>query len=291
MSTDRTAYDNLIGPGKAGVTNKFLFETPLGKDSVIMSTKTSFKLNSVLMYDTLHLTSGITGHLVFESFITPSEDELAEAFSYFKATGVTDLILDLRYNSGGYLYIAQQLASYIAGNSLNGSPFIKMVYNNKHQGENNSFNFINTASPLGLTRLVVLTSWETASASECVMNGLKPYIDVVSIGDTTNGKPVGMDGGDIGKKYFIAPVTFKSINKDNESDYFDGLPPIANVDDDITRDFNNREELCLKSAIEYLENGTILSKGGGKGIRHSQFSEKPGYLGNTFVLKEHIINK
>ncbi len=58
----------------------------------------------------------VTGHLVFESFIEPTEDELETAFAFFKANNVKDLILDLRYNSGGYLYIAQQLASYIAGN-------------------------------------------------------------------------------------------------------------------------------------------------------------------------------
>ena len=71
--------------------------------------------------------------MVFDSFIEPSENELANAFSYFRATGVTDLILDLRYNSGGYLYIAQQLASYIAGNANNGSDFIKLIYNTLHQ--------------------------------------------------------------------------------------------------------------------------------------------------------------
>jgi carboxyl-terminal processing protease len=287
MSQDGEAYTNLIGPSEAGVTNKFLFQTPEGKDSTIMSTKTSFTLNSVILYDTLHLSTGITGHMVFESFIAPSEDELATAFEYFKANGVTDLILDLRYNSGGYLYIAQELASYIAGNTYNGTDFIKMIYNSKHQESNSTFPFISTPSPLALTKLVVITTRETASASECVMNGLKPFTTIVSIGDTTNGKPVGMNGGDIGRKYFIAPVTFKSVNRNNEGDFFEGFAPDALVSDDITHDFDDRQELCLKSAINFLETGSLATtKSASVFRRHKQYSEKPSYLDNAFVIKK-----
>jgi carboxyl-terminal processing protease len=287
ISQDGEAYTNLIGPSEAGVTNKFLFKTPDGKDSTIMSTKTSFTLNSVILYDTLHLSTGITGHMVFESFIAPSENELADAFEYFKANGVSDLILDLRYNSGGYLYIAQQLASYIAGNTYSGTEFIKMIYNPTHQESNATFPFVSTASPLSLTKLVVITSRETASASECVMNGLKPFTTIVSIGDTTNGKPVGMNGGDIAKKYFIAPVTFKSVNRNNEGDYFDGFVPDALVTDDITHDFDDRQELCLKSAISFLETGSLATtKSAAAFSRHKQYSEKPSYLDNMFVIKK-----
>jgi carboxyl-terminal processing protease len=285
LSNDGEAYSNLIGPSEAGVTNKFLFQTPEGKDSTIMSTKTSFTLNSVILYDTLHLATGITGHMVFESFIAPSEDELTTAFAYFKANGVQDLILDLRYNSGGYLYIAQELASYIAGNAYTGSDFIKLIYNSLHQEQNTSFSMIQTPYPLGLSKLVVITTRETASASECVMNGLKPYMNIVSIGDTTNGKPVGMNGGDIGKKYFIAPVTFKDVNKNGEGDFFDGIAPFALVSDDITHNFDNREELCLKAAISYIETGSVItSKAASEFKRHPQYSEKPAWMNNAFLI-------
>jgi len=286
LSQDGTAYKNLIGPSEAGVTNKFLFLTPEGKDSVIMSTKASFTINSVLVADTIHLSTGVTaGHMVFESFIAPSEDELATAFSYFATNGVQELILDLRYNGGGYFYIAQELASYIAGNTYHGSDFIKFIYNSLHQDQNQSFPFLSTPSPLSLSKIVVITTRSTASASECVMNGLKPYISVISIGDTTNGKPVGMDGGDIGKKYFIAPVTFKDVNKNNEGDFFDGIAPDALVSDDITHNFSDRDELCLKEAISYLETGSFsATKNMSQFQRHSQYSEKPEWMKNGFML-------
>jgi carboxyl-terminal processing protease len=283
-SHDDAAYSNLIGASEVGIMNIFTFKKPDGTEVTIPSTKSEFTLNSVIVADTLHLSSGITGHLVFDAFIIPSEDELYDAFAYFSAQGVTDLILDLRYNSGGYLYIAQELASYIAGNALKGSDFVKLLYNNKHTDQNRSFPLLTTSYPLTLPRLVVITTYETASASECIMNGLKPYINIISIGDTTNGKPAGMDGGEIGKKYFVAPVTFKLVNKDDQGEYFGGLIPDVLAEDDITHNFNDREELCLKTAISYLETGSLTTKGISVFKRKPQFSEKPAWMKNGFVI-------
>jgi carboxyl-terminal processing protease len=286
IARDSAAYSALIGPSEAGVTNKFLFQKPDGTDVTIMSTKLAFTLNSVLLYDTLHLSSGLTGHLVFDAFIAPSEYELSSAFSYFKANDVQDLILDLRYNSGGYLSIAQQLASYLAGSANQGSDFIKISYNALHQERNETFPLISTPYTLSLSKIVVITTRETASASECVMNGLKPYLDVISIGDTTNGKPVGMDGEVVEKKYIFAEVRFKTLNKNEEGDFFDGILPAALVSDDITHDFDDREELCLKESINYLETGNISAKGVSVFKRHPQFSEKPEWLKNAFIFNK-----
>jgi carboxyl-terminal processing protease len=288
-SGDATAYNDLIGPSTAGITNKFLFRRPDHSEVTISSAKASFTVNSVLLYDTLHLSTGVTGHLVFESFIKPSEDELSTAFAFFKANNVKDLILDLRYNSGGYLYIAQDLASFIAGNApaSSNTVFGMLSYNNKHQNENNAFKFVSTPYPLSLSRLVVITTRLTASASEAVMNGLKPLMDVVSVGDTTNGKPVGMNGWAVGQKYFFWPVTFKIVNENNQGDYFDGIAPAEEVADDITHDFTDRNELCLKEAIHYLESGSVGAKslrGIPEFYRNPQFSEKPSWMSNGFNI-------
>lgn len=287
QSGDATAYSNLIGPSTAGVTNVFVFKKPDGTETTISSTKASFTVNSVIACDTLHLSTGeVAGHIVFDSFIQPSAQELADAFAYLKSAGVKDLILDLRYNSGGYLYIAQALASYIAGNSLATGQkyFATLTYNSKHQDQNTSYNFKSTVSPLDLTRLVVITTRLTASASEAVMNGLKPFIDVVSVGDTTYGKPVGMNGWAIGEKYFYWPITFKMVNAKNEGDYFDGLPPAKVVEDDITHDFSDRNELCLKEALNYLETGSVSAKSFRPFYRHPSFSEKPKWMNKGFAI-------
>lgn len=284
MANDYVTYTDLIGPGTAGITNTFTFQNPSGEEVIISSTKESFLINSVLLYDTLELSTGVVGHLVFESFIEPSKTELATAFAFFNENNVNDLILDLRYNSGGYLYIAQALASYIAGNSYQGTLFAKLQYNSLHQNANNSFNFITTPYSLDLPRLIVITSRSTASASEAVMNGLNPFINVVSIGDTTNGKPTGMNGWNVGDKYWIWPITFKMVNKDGIGEYFDGLFPEKVVDDDITHDFSDRGELCLKEAIYYLENGSVSGKSRSEFSRNPQFSDKPKWMNNAFVI-------
>jgi len=287
IANDGAAYSNLIGLSEAGVTNTFVFQKPDGKEKTITSTKTSFTLNSVLLADTLHLSTGIAGHLVFESFIAPSETELASAFAYFSGAGVNDLILDLRYNSGGYLYIAQELASYIAGGSNAGNTFIKLIFNNRHLDQNYTYPLISNSHPLNLSKVVVITTRETASASESVMNGLTPYMNVISLGDTTNGKPVGMSGGDIDKKYFIAPVTFKYVNKNDQGDFYTGIAPAYIVGDDITRNFNDREELSLKAAINYIETGSFpVKKSAYEFQRHPQFSEKPDWMKNAFDIRK-----
>lgn len=288
ISGDAQAYNNVLGPANAGVTNTFIFQKPDGTEVTVSSAKSTFTVNSVLHYDTLNLSSGVTGHLVFESFIQPSSDELITAFTFFKAHNVQDLILDLRYNSGGYLYIAQTLASYITGDgpgSVN-ETFAKLQYNDKRQAANTIYPFTITSYPLNLSRLVVITTRLTASASEAVMNGLKPYMEVISFGDTTNGKPAGMNGWDVGKKYWFWPVTFKMVNKNNEGDYFDGLSPAKVVTDDITHDFPDRSELCLKEAIYYLENGTVSGKGITGFKRYPQVSEKPEWMNNAFVIEK-----
>ena len=104
----------------------------------------------------------------------------------------------------------------------------------------------------------MITTRSTASASEAVMNGLNPYINVVSIGDTTDGKPTGMMGWEVAKKYWFWPVTFKLLNKNDEGEYFAGIAPAKYAGDDITHDFNDRNELCLKEAIHYLENPALF---------------------------------
>jgi carboxyl-terminal processing protease len=286
IQNDDEAYSSLIGPATAGITNTFLFERPDGTEVTISSAKKSFIINSVILYDTLHLRSGtIAGHLVFESFIKISENELKTAFAFFRANNVEDLILDLRYNTGGYLYIAQQLASYIAGNGKAGAVFTTLKYNNLNTASNVSYPFITTLYPVSLPRLVVLTSRSTASASEVVMNGLKPYINVVSTGDTTYGKPTGMDGWSCGDKYWFYPVTCETVNSSDEGGFYDGLPPDKTALDDIAYDFDNRNEESLKEAILYLETGAFSDKKHAGLINRPTFSEKPLRMNNTIIIR------
>lgn len=291
LSADANTYNQLIGPNQAGITNTFLFQKQDGSEVTISSTKSSFTLNSVILYDTLHLSSGITGHLVFDSFIQPSTQELENAFSFLKQNHVTDLILDLRYNSGGILDIATNLASLIAGNSYATSTFEKIIFNNKHSNENNITQFKSVSNSLDLPRLVFITTRYTASASEVVINGLSSHLNVVTIGDSTNGKPVGMNiwtfpVNSRTPKFAFAPITFKLVNSADYGDYFGGIAPSKYVPDDITHDFKDRNELCLKEAIHYMETGSVSSKSEYIYRSSVQVSEKPEWMNNLYIFEE-----
>jgi C-terminal processing protease CtpA/Prc len=291
ISADAAAYNQLIGPATAGRSNTFLFQIPDGKDTTITTPKANFTVNSVILNDTLHLKSGITGHLVFDEFIEPSSLELQEAFNYLTQNNVTDLILDLRYNSGGILDVATDLASYIAGTARFSTPFFKMDYNDKKSSYNSVTNFNTISYPLSLSRIVIICTRETASASETVINGLKPFLDVKLVGDTTNGKPTGMNVWSYADKFIFAPITFKLVNSADQGDFFAGLPPDKYVPDDITHDFSDRNESCLKEAISFLETGSFSTKGGYIFKRYVQYSEKPELMNNAYKVERQKINK
>lgn len=279
------AYSDLIGPPTAGIENTFLFRKPDGSEVTIKSTKQTFSINSVLLRDTIHLNSGaIAGHLVFESFLSSSKEELEQAFTYFIAQSATELILDLRYNSGGYLDIAQQLASYIAGNSNAGEVFARLLYNNKNSLNNTTVNFLSTSHSLGVPRIVVITSDYTASASEAVINGLKPLINVVTTGNTTYGKPVGAKGWPCGKKYWFNLITVRMVNSEGEGDFYDGFAPDKNSLDDIVYDFDDRREMCLSEAIRYLETGSFSDDNKSLPFKPTRvFPEKQSIINNAYI--------
>lgn len=276
---DNDSYNRAFGPSSA----EFVFEKPDGTTVTINSSKAAFTANTVLHYDTIHLSSGITGHIVFESFIESSKEELIEAFDFFKKNNVTDLILDLRYNGGGYLDVAQTLASYIIGNGFTTNTFTKLRYRDIRSRYNVINYFVDTDYPLNLSKVVIISSRSTASASEAVINGLEPFINVVQVGDTTYGKPMGMDGWQCGFKYIFYPVTFKLVNANDLGEYYEGLPPEILANDDITHDFGDREENCLSKAINYLETLKIPSNDAKGYFRSPLFSEKPDYLNNMFT--------
>jgi C-terminal processing protease CtpA/Prc len=292
LSGNSTAYNNLFGASTAGVTNTFIFTTPAGKDSTITSAKASFQVNSVMLYDTLTLKNGLTGHMVFDAFIDPSSQELQTAFAFFKSVNVKDLILDMRYNHGGILSVATELASYIAGASKFSTPFVVSSYNAQKAAANNeTTNFPSVLYPLNLTRLVVITTRETASASEEVINGIKPSMTVTTIGDTTNGKPTGMNVWQYNTKYIFAPVTFKLVNSAGQGDFWAGFAPAKYVSDDITHDFSDKNEYCFKEAIYFLNNGTVSTKGTYIYQPSLQYSEKPARMGNAYIFNKSIIKR
>jgi carboxyl-terminal processing protease len=224
------------------------------------------------------------GYLLFNDHVLTAEPRLINAFTDFQSAGVTDLVLDLRYNGGGYLYIASQVAYMIAGAPPNNAVFERTMFSSKRASENEdtpfidercepnpSNNFVCTQSgqlpTLNLTRVYVLASGSTCSASEAIINGLRGVgVDVRLIGGTTCGKPYGFFGQDnCGITYF--PIEFKGVNAAGFGDYADGFVPAATDNstdrvrgctaaDDLDRALGDPSEGQLAAALQHRANGT-----------------------------------
>ncbi|KIQ14049.1 peptidase S41 [Flavobacterium sp. MEB061] len=210
-------------------------------------TKTTLEENPILINKVINSNGHKIGYLMYNGFYRDYDARLNDAFGELKAQGVTDLVLDLRYNGGGSINSATLLASLITG-QFGGKIFSKIQYNIKSMAgmdaeglERLNIKFLNSAdaglNSLNLTTVYVLTTDNTASASELVINGLKPYINVVQIGETTIGKNVGSftvyDSPTLDKnskvnpnhKYAMQPLVLKIANSEDFGDYTSGLTP------------------------------------------------------------------
>jgi carboxyl-terminal processing protease len=208
-------------------------------------TKTVLTENPILINKTFDLGGKKIGYLMYNGFYSSYDSQLNDAFGTLKASGVTDLVLDLRYNSGGSVQSAVRLASMITG-QFNGQVLAKQQWNAKimakYDAEGFLDRFVNTIdgtpiNSLNLSKVYVLTSDRTASASELIINALKPYITVVQIGELTRGKNVGSitlydstnlydkTGINTKHKYAMQPLCFFITDKNGNGNYAGGLVP------------------------------------------------------------------
>jgi carboxyl-terminal processing protease len=255
-AVDTTNISELFGKKEAGITKTFLFKKPDGSEVTLSFTKKELVTNNVLYRDTIQVGNKIAGYVVFNGFVTTAKAEMSEAFDYFRARNATELILDLRYNGGGSVAIAKYIADILGGAVANKQPFATMTYNNKNSDHNITLYFSHISQSMNFNTIYFITSRSTASASEDLINGLKPFVPQKLIGTTTHGKPTGMDVIKI-MNYYLAPVTFKVTNKDGYGDFYSGLPVDKEAADDLTHDFGNRNEACLEQALYYIQYGAF----------------------------------
>lgn len=245
-------------------------------DESVALTKTAYSENPVLIRKVFPEGSKNIGYLLYNGFYSSYETELNQAFAYFQSQNVTHLILDLRYNSGGSVNTATRLASMITG-QFNGQVFAKQQWNYKIEDYYSSSpeSLLNrftssignggAINSLNLDKVYVLTSNRTASASELVINGLEPYIDVIQIGDATVGKNVGSitlyDSPTFQKqnvnpshKYAMQPIVLKIANANDFSDYVNGLNPDVSQVEDIENlgVLGETSDPLLNTALNYV---------------------------------------
>ncbi len=226
----------------------------VGAERTVVLTATVYSLTPVPNAQVLDTGNGRrTGYLVLKDFIEQSEPSLDSAFASFRAAGITELVIDLRYNGGGLVSTATKLASLVAGPQRNGQVFASLLYNNRHSNENSSFLFSSSVAGLGLNRVYVLSGPRTCSASELVINGLRPFVNVVAVGDTSCGKPFGFLPISRCGTTFSA-VNFETVNASNEGRYVNGFQPTCAVADDLDHPLGSPAEGLLAAARYHAAN-------------------------------------
>lgn len=244
-----------FGASEIGLQSTVTFVTRNGTSRSAQMTKRLVTIPTVSLTSTFNVDGRRIGYVHFRNFVRPSYEALDRAFETLKQSGATELVLDLRYNGGGLVDVATHLASLIGGSLTSGQVLAVYDHNSKNRAYNRTIRFEETpAQSLNLQRLVVITTRSSASASELVINALRPYIPVAIVGDTTYGKPVGQYGIPFCAKV-LAPVAFSLKNAAGAGDYFDGLPPTCAAADDITHELGDVGEASFAEAITYLRTG------------------------------------
>ncbi|HEY6955568.1 MAG TPA: S41 family peptidase, partial [Flavisolibacter sp.] len=211
------------------------------------------------------------GYFAFNSFLgdtTELYNGFSRVFNRFAAANITDLVVDLRYNGGGYVTVQQKLADWLAPASANGQLMMKEQFNDKYN-QYNSTDYFQKLGSLNLSRIYFIVSHNTASASELLINNLKPFVNVQLVGPTkTYGKPVGFFPIPVGD-WYIFPVSFRSTNNSGQGNYFNGMDLNSTVADGLDKDWGDVTESCLQSALTNISTGAY----------------RVGYTGDVVQLK------
>lgn len=243
-----------FGPSEIDVTRRFSMRRIDGTEYDVDVTKEVVTIDPVPQARLIDTASGQVGYLELSTFISTAEGEFSAAFEEFAAAGVTDLVLDLRYNGGGLVSIAELLGDYLVGASANGLVFSKTIFNSNNTARNSTDSFRRLLSSLALSRLVVIATGHTASASELIINGLEPHAEVVIVAADTFGKPVGQVGIEFCEK-ILRPTAFEKVNALDQGGFFDGLPVDCPAADDLETPIGDAADPALQTSLAYLANG------------------------------------
>jgi carboxyl-terminal processing protease len=299
---DEASVDTLnqgLSPTAAGESHTFTLLDP-GSSTTrnVVLQAAAVSETPVPIVSTIAAGGGPVGYMLFNDHIATSESELISAIQQLQSANVTDLVLDIRYNGGGFLDIASELAYMIAGPTVtSGAAFDQIAFNAKYPSTNpvtgkpltpTPFHNVSqgfsstpaTGTPLpslGLSRVFVLTGPETCSASEAIINGLLGVnVQVIQIGSTTCGKPYGFYPQDnCGMTYFS--IEFQGNNAQGSGDYPDGFSPAnsaaltsavlpgCSVADDFSHQLGDPAEGRLAEALDYRTSGVCTVPATGLG--------------------------
>ncbi|TAD71986.1 MAG: peptidase S41 [Sphingomonadales bacterium] len=275
------AVANALGPSDPGVTRVLRFVQPGGAIVEQSITKATFALDPLSdRYGALILNDGSqrVGYINLRTFIvSDAANQLRAAYGQFAAQGITQLIIDLRYNGGGLVSVADTLGDLMGAGRV-GQVWSREVLRQSKSAENTTRLFRTEPNAIAPTRIAVITTSASASASELVTNSLIPYLgnNLALVGANSFGKPVGQFGFDLAAcDLRVRAVTFQTVNASGQGEYYTGLasvvPNTCRAGDDIARPLGDPREASIAAALDFLAgractpitaSGTVETAGG-----------------------------
>lgn len=244
-----------FGENEIGVNVDIRYRNMAGSLLDVSFAKALVTIETVTTASVIQINNTPTAYLGFRNFVQPSFEALRDAFELFAAEGATELILDVRYNGGGLISVAEFLSSLIGGSVTDGELFARRRHNQFNTNFDEDTLFASEFNALNLNKVVVITTGASASASELVINGLRPFLDVTLVGEKSYGKPVGSYGYDFCDKTAV-PIAFNTVNAIGVGDYYDGFEVDCPATDDLTQPLGSEFEGMLAEAITVMATGS-----------------------------------
>lgn len=259
------ALEEAFGPATEGVERGMRFVPPGGAPGEAVFTKAVVTIPPLAAGGARILAlpsnpSVPVGYLGLRTFTTTAEAPLREAYADFRAQGIEYFIVDLRYNGGGLVRIAEIIGDLNGGGRSDSDVLLQTLFNTAKSGQNSVRRFDPQPESVSPVRIAFITTGLTASASEIVINTLAPWTEVAIVGEDTGGKPVGQGGFDVsGCDIRLRLITMRFANADDQSDYYQGLaaslPFACRADDDLMREPGDEAEGSTAEALAWLGTG------------------------------------
>ncbi|MBT8077275.1 MAG: hypothetical protein KJO31_01805 [Gammaproteobacteria bacterium] len=233
---------------------EFTMRRPDNSEFVVTLTQDVVTIDPLPQWRVIDTGTAMAGYMELATFISTADPVFDTIFAEFRQAGVNDVIIDMRYNGGGLVSTAELLGDYFGGDVADGLVFSKTLFNGNNTASNRTEFFERQGNSMSLSRLVVIATSGTASASELVTNSMEPHVEVAIVGDTTFGKPVGQLGITFCEKV-LRPTSFETVNANDEGGYFDGLPVDCAAADDLNVAVGDADDPNVVAALEYLDTG------------------------------------
>jgi C-terminal processing protease CtpA/Prc len=278
---------NALGPSTVGVT-RVLRITDAGGARNVTVTKADYELTPVSSrYGAKVIDDGgrKVGYINLRTFINTAETPLRNAFANFRAQGITEVIIDLRYNGGGLVSIADLVNNLLARDRTSSTVANYVSFRPSKASNNETVYFAPQPQSIAPTRVAFIGTGGSASASELVMNTFIPYLGnrAALVGTNTYGKPVGQIARDNAAcDDRLRVIAFALENANRQGAYYDGLAPFMGATcqaaDDVTRQLGDPAEASTKAALDFLAGrscGAAIASEGGLSPQSSQFQLQP----------------